>query len=39
MFPGEIMVDYSYTECSSAVSQALMTFTKFYPDYRRKDIE
>jgi lanosterol synthase len=36
---GEIMVDYSYTECSSAVTQILHAFRKFYPEYRRADID
>lgn len=36
---GEIMVDYSYTECSSAVTQVLCAFRKFYPNYRRSEIE
>lgn len=31
---GNIMVDYSYTECSSACLQGLMHFKKYYPDYR-----
>lgn len=35
---GEIMVDYSYTECSSSVVQALHKFAKLYPNYRNKDI-
>jgi squalene/oxidosqualene cyclase-like protein len=35
---GNIMIDYSYTECSSASMQALAKFRKKFPDYRRKDI-
>jgi lanosterol synthase len=35
---GEIMVDYSYTECSSAVIQALTYFKKYYPDHRSDEI-
>ncbi|MCS6934973.1 MAG: terpene cyclase/mutase family protein [Chitinophagales bacterium] len=31
---GNIMIDYTYTECSSAALQALMHFNKTYPDYR-----
>jgi lanosterol synthase len=36
---GEIMVDYSYTECSSAVVQALTTFHKWFPEHRDGEIE
>ncbi|MCS6818885.1 MAG: terpene cyclase/mutase family protein, partial [Chitinophagales bacterium] len=36
---GNIMIDYSYTECSSAALQALMLFIEQYPDYRNKDIQ
>lgn len=35
---GEIMVDYSYTECSSAVVQCLSSFRKHYPAYRASEI-
>ena len=30
---GDIMIDYSYVECSAAVLNALRTFTTFYPKY------
>lgn len=35
---GEIMVDYSYTECSSAVVQALTQFSRTFPDHRSAEI-
>jgi lanosterol synthase len=35
---GEIMVDYSYVECSSAVIQALTCFQKWFPDHRASEI-
>ncbi|KAI6661253.1 Lanosterol synthase [Oopsacas minuta] len=31
---GDIMIDYSYTECTSAVIQALSLFSQSYPDHR-----
>lgn len=31
---GEIMVDYSYVECTSSTIQALQIFNKHYPDYK-----
>lgn len=34
----DIMIDYSYTECSSSCIQALCAFHKHHPDYRAKDI-
>lgn len=35
---GNIMIDYPYTECTSACIQGLVEFTKHYPDYRRNEI-
>eukprot|EP00800_Vazella_pourtalesii_P017683 TRINITY_DN5494_c0_g1_i13.p1 TRINITY_DN5494_c0_g1~~TRINITY_DN5494_c0_g1_i13.p1 ORF type:complete len:384 (-),score=57.89 TRINITY_DN5494_c0_g1_i13:419-1570(-) len=35
---GDIMIDYSYTECTSAVLQALLLFSKFCPEYRGREI-
>lgn len=34
----DIMIDYSYTECSSSCIQALCAFHQHHPDYRAKDI-
>ena len=34
-----IMVEYSYIECTSAVIQGLSSFKKFYPNHRNKEIE
>lgn len=36
---GNIMIDYSYTECSSASMQSLAEFKKHVPDYKRTAIE
>lgn len=36
--PGDIMLDYTYVECTSAVMQALKHFTDIYPDYREDEI-
>lgn len=36
---GNIMIDYSYTECSSASMQALAKFKQKFPGYRSKEIE
>jgi squalene/oxidosqualene cyclase-like protein len=36
---GNIMVDYSYTECSSACIQSLAEFKRNFPDYRKTEIE
>jgi lanosterol synthase len=33
------MVDYSYTECSSACIQSLAEFKRNFPDYRKTEIE
>jgi squalene cyclase len=35
---GDIMVDYSYVECSSACMTALSAFQKQYPKHRAKEI-
>ncbi|XP_038720882.1 cycloartenol synthase 2-like isoform X1 [Tripterygium wilfordii] len=35
----DIMIDYQYVECTSAVIQGLKTFMKYYPGYRGKEIE
>ena len=37
--PGDIMVDYTYVECTSACMQCFTTFRKIYPSYRSADIE
>ena len=36
---GDIMVDYTYVECTSAVMQALRHFQQQFPDHRREEIE
>ena len=35
---GDIMVDYTYVECTSAVMQALKHFTEQFPDHRNHKI-
>ncbi|XP_027357963.1 cycloartenol synthase-like [Abrus precatorius] len=35
----DIMIDYQYVECTSATIQGLVSFTKRYPEHRRKEIE
>eukprot|EP00933_Yihiella_yeosuensis_P037782 TRINITY_DN3178_c0_g1_i1.p1 TRINITY_DN3178_c0_g1~~TRINITY_DN3178_c0_g1_i1.p1 ORF type:complete len:820 (+),score=142.81 TRINITY_DN3178_c0_g1_i1:135-2594(+) len=35
---GDIMIDYSYIECSSSSMQALMLFSKQFPNHRREEI-
>ncbi|XP_065798559.1 lanosterol synthase isoform X3 [Muntiacus reevesi] len=35
---GDIMIDYTYVECTSAVMQALKTFHKQFPDHRAGEI-
>ena len=35
---GDIIVDYSYVECTSACITALMAFRRKYDDYRPRDI-
>ena len=36
---GDIMIDYSYVECSSACITALKSFANYYPDYRANDVQ
>ncbi|CAI5507087.1 unnamed protein product, partial [Closterium sp. Naga37s-1] len=36
---GNIIIDYSYVECTSASIQALTAFTRAHPEYRADDIE
>ena len=36
---GNIMIDYAYTECSSACIQALLKFREAFPDFKRLEIE
>ncbi|XP_030661943.1 lanosterol synthase isoform X2 [Nomascus leucogenys] len=35
---GDIMIDYTYVECTSAVMQALQYFQKHFPDHRAAEI-
>uniref|UniRef100_A0A8C5K659 Terpene cyclase/mutase family member n=1 Tax=Jaculus jaculus TaxID=51337 RepID=A0A8C5K659_JACJA len=35
---GDIMIDYTYVECTSAVMQALVCFHKNHPDHRAAEI-
>ncbi|XP_058283396.1 lanosterol synthase isoform X2 [Hylobates moloch] len=35
---GDIMIDYTYVECTSAVMQALQYFHKHFPDHRAAEI-
>ncbi|XP_022083175.1 lanosterol synthase-like [Acanthaster planci] len=35
---GDIMIDYTYVELTSAVMQTLKKFNTLYPDYRKEDI-
>uniref|UniRef100_A0A8C8I9T8 Terpene cyclase/mutase family member n=1 Tax=Oncorhynchus tshawytscha TaxID=74940 RepID=A0A8C8I9T8_ONCTS len=35
---GDIMIDYTYVECTSAVMQALRHFQHVYPEYRIEEI-
>uniref|UniRef100_A0A3Q1GPW3 Terpene cyclase/mutase family member n=1 Tax=Acanthochromis polyacanthus TaxID=80966 RepID=A0A3Q1GPW3_9TELE len=35
---GDIMIDYTYVECTSAVMQALRHFQKAYPDHRPEEM-
>uniref|UniRef100_A0A8B9LY05 Terpene cyclase/mutase family member n=1 Tax=Astyanax mexicanus TaxID=7994 RepID=A0A8B9LY05_ASTMX len=35
---GDIMIDYTYVECTSAVMQALQHFHHAYPEHRTKEI-
>ena len=36
---GKIMIEYSYPECTTAVLLGLTTFRKYFPDYRKEDIQ
>ncbi|KAL5037723.1 hypothetical protein BDEG_25741 [Batrachochytrium dendrobatidis JEL423] len=36
---GKIMVEYSYTECTTSVLLGLSSFRKKYPDHRRQEID
>lgn len=36
---GNIMIDYQYVECTSAVIQGLGSFKKSYPGHRKEEIE
>jgi lanosterol synthase len=36
---GNIMVEHSYPECTAAAVSGLLTFQKYYPDYRADEIE
>jgi len=36
---GNIMLDYSYTECTSASVQALLKFQQKFPDYRNAEVQ
>ena len=35
---GDIIVDYSYVECTSACITALCAFRRQHPDHRKKEI-
>ncbi|KAL6888522.1 hypothetical protein ACP4OV_009548 [Aristida adscensionis] len=36
---GDIMIDYTYVECTSAAIQALTSFRKLYPGHRTKEVD
>ena len=36
---GNIMIEYSYPECTTAVLLGLTTFRKYHPLYRRNEVE
>ncbi|KAK9078933.1 hypothetical protein SSX86_002992 [Deinandra increscens subsp. villosa] len=36
---GDIMLDYQYVECTSAVVQGLTSFIKLYPSHQREEIK
>ncbi|PWA40933.1 squalene cyclase [Artemisia annua] len=36
---GDIIVDYQYVECTSAVVQGLTSFMKLYPSHKREEIQ
>jgi hypothetical protein len=35
---GEIMIDYSYVECTASAMQGLIYFNKLYPDIRKQEV-
>jgi len=36
---GDIMIDYTYVECTSSAIQGLKLFNEKYPDYRPQEIQ
>lgn len=36
---GRIMIEYDYPECTTAVVTALSLFSKYFPEYRKEDID
>lgn len=38
LLTGDIMIDYTYVECTSAVMQALRHFQNVYPEHRAPEI-
>jgi squalene/oxidosqualene cyclase-like protein len=36
---GDIMIDHSYTECTSACVQALLKFKQHYPNHRKTEVD
>ncbi|KAF8577070.1 terpene synthase [Ramaria rubella] len=36
---GNIMVEFTYPECTTSVITALSVFKKYFPEYRRRDID
>lgn len=36
---GDIMIDYSYVECTSACITALKSFVKYYPEHRSNEVQ
>lgn len=38
LLAGDIMIDYTYVECTSAVMQALKHFHDEFPEYRAREI-
>lgn len=38
-FSGKTMVTYDYVECTTAVVSALASFSEFYPDYRKEEVQ
>lgn len=39
LYPGNIMIEYNYPECTTSVLTALSIFKRYYPNYRQEDIE